>query len=101
MTRRGAWVLAAFLTISLGALSVAVGATFGMFGFRSVDESPSAAIADRVSSSADDDVRLPWFFSAVLGGEQLEHEEDEEDEREEQEREVLDDDDDGHEDSDD
>lgn len=43
MTRQRAWILAAIMTVSLAALIVGIGATFGQFGFRGGREPADAA----------------------------------------------------------
>jgi len=43
MTRQRAWILAAITTVSLAALIVGIGATFGQFGFRGGREPADAS----------------------------------------------------------
>lgn len=53
MTRQRAWVLAAITTVSLAALIVGIGATFGQFGFRGGREPADAASSITQEAPAD------------------------------------------------
>ncbi len=80
MTRSRAWFLAAVVTVSLVALVVGIGATFGQFGFRNGDNPVSA------EPRGAQDSRLPSSFPS---------EEDEYDDEDEEHEGDRDDDEDG------
>lgn len=105
MTRQRAWILAAIITVSVVALIIGIGATFGQFGFRGGRERANAA-----STAQGAPAQSGFFLSADDQGferEDSEHEEwyEDDDDRGEREHEDHNDhdehDDDHHEHDDD
>ena len=58
MTRQRAWILAALITVSVVALIIGIGATFGQFGFRGGREAANA-----VSATQGAPAQSGFFFS--------------------------------------
>ncbi len=87
MTRQRAWILAAITTVSLAALIVGIGATFGQFGFRGGREPADAASSVTQGAPADGQFFLSGDGNTFQQAEEEherweEHEEDEEGEHE-------------------
>ncbi len=83
MTRQRAWILAAITTVSLAALIVGIGATFGQFGFRGGREPADAASSVTQEAPADGQFFLTGDGSTFQqAGEEQERWEDGDDERE-------------------
>lgn len=98
MTRQRAWILAAIITVSVVALIIGIGATFGQFGFRGGREAANAA-----STARGVPAQSGFFLSADHQGferEGSEHEEWYEDDDDRGEREHNDHDDHGEHDDD-
>lgn len=66
MTRQRAWILAALITLSVVALIIGIGATFGQFGFRGGREAANAVSATQGAPAqsgfflSTDDQDFPW-----------------------------------------